>query len=99
MSFNFTSTRFLQKLYAWSLEGVDFSFDGNGGIGCRDHVTLKYRIIETIIGMTVPTFAYVLYFSCFKNSKKTMSLNKSDKVKILYTLVYRVTFKEWTPLL
>ena len=84
MSFNFTSTRFLHKLYAWSLEGVDFSFDGNGGIGCRDHVTLKQRIIETIIGMTVPTFAYVLYFSCFKNGKKTMSQNKSDKVNFIY---------------
>ena len=84
MSFNFTSTRFLHKLYAWSLEGVDFSFDGNGGIGCRDHVTLKQRIIETMIGMAVPTFAYVFYFLCFKTGKKKMSQNKSDKVIFIY---------------
>jgi len=77
-------TRFLNKLYAWSLEGLDFNFDGNGGIECRDHVTLNQRIIETVVGMAFPTLAYVLYYLYFKNSTNTKSQNKSDQALCNY---------------
>ncbi|XP_048748214.1 transmembrane protein 164-like isoform X2 [Ostrea edulis] len=36
-------------LFAWAYGGVDFDLAGNGGIECRDFISIKQRIIETLI--------------------------------------------------
>jgi len=70
---NNTSIGFFEKFYDWSLTGVDFSYDGNGGIECRDHVTFERRLNDTLIGMGVPSFAYLIYviFNRFSGTTKS----------------------------
>ena len=70
---NNTSIGFFEKFYDWSLTGVDFSYDGNGGIECRDHVTFERRLNDTLIGMGVPSFAYLIYVICNRFSGTTKS--------------------------
>ena len=76
-SSNNTSISFWDKLYDWSLTGVDFSYDGNGGLECRDHVTFNQRLNETLIGMGVPSLAYLLYYAYSKimTSKPQKQIN------------------------
>ena len=59
---NVTEISFWNKMYDWSLAGIDFKYDGNGGIECRDHVSFNRRINETLLGMGVPSLMYLLYF-------------------------------------
>lgn len=49
---------FWQNLADWSLGGIDFDLAGNGGLECRDHVTVSRRLMETCLGMGVPLFGY-----------------------------------------
>lgn len=44
-------------MFEWAYSGVDFDLAGNGGIECRDFLSIKRRIFETI-------FASV-YAGCF----------------------------------
>lgn len=36
-------------LFSWAYSGVNFDLAGSGGIGCRDFISVKQWIIETVI--------------------------------------------------
>lgn len=36
-------------LFSWAYSGVNFDLAGNGGIECRDFISVKQRVIETVI--------------------------------------------------
>ena len=69
---NVTEISFWNKWYDWSLSGVDFNYEGNGGIECRDHVSFNRRVNETLLGMGVPSLAYILYliYSTFATTSR-----------------------------
>jgi hypothetical protein len=50
----------LALILDWSHGGVDFSVPGNGGIECRDHVSLTKRLWETSLGVGLPLVALLL---------------------------------------
>lgn len=41
------------------VDGVDFELPGNGGLRCRDHVSITHRIIETAAALLVAYVSYV----------------------------------------
>jgi len=69
---NITEITFWNKWYDWSVSGVDFNYEGNGGIECRDHVSFNRRVNETLLGMGVPSLAYILYliYSTFATTSR-----------------------------
>lgn len=36
-------------LFSWAYSGVNFDLAGSGGIECRDFISVKQRVIETVI--------------------------------------------------
>ena len=60
-SISASASEFLHLILDWSHGGIDFSVLGNGGLECRDHVSLQRRIEETFIGIGVASGLYVLH--------------------------------------
>ena len=85
---NITEISFWNKWYDWSLSGVDFNYEGNGGIECRDHVSFNRRVNETLLGMGVPSLAYILYliYSTFATTsrpqKQTYLVSYTPRTKL-----------------
>nr|XP_022287885.1 transmembrane protein 164-like [Crassostrea virginica]XP_022287886.1 transmembrane protein 164-like [Crassostrea virginica]XP_022287887.1 transmembrane protein 164-like [Crassostrea virginica]XP_022287888.1 transmembrane protein 164-like [Crassostrea virginica]XP_022287889.1 transmembrane protein 164-like [Crassostrea virginica] len=43
------TTENITGLFAWAYSGVNFDLAGNGGIECRDFISVKQRIVETLV--------------------------------------------------
>ncbi len=84
MSGNKTSDDWWLNLYDWSVGGIDFSEEGQGGLKCRDHVTFSRRVAETAVGLGVPSLAVLLWKKCSKNVVAATCLEGSSRRKIYH---------------
>ena len=61
-------------MYSILIGGIDFDLPGNGGTECWNFMTLKRRLIETVLGLIVTSSALVLGKICrkveFKSSNR-----------------------------
>ena len=51
--------------------GIDFDLPGNGGTECWNFMTLKRRLMETVLGIIVTSSALVLGKICRKDEFKS----------------------------
>ena len=58
-------------IYSILIGGVDFDLPGNGGTECWNFMTLKRRLMETVLGLIVTSSALVLGKICRKDEFKS----------------------------
>ena len=61
----------------WVTGGINFDLPGNGGVECRDHVTSKRRIVETIFGTAIALLALIIGARLQPNKNDTTIDQKS----------------------
>ena len=70
--------RIWQEFQDWTIGGIDFEVEGNGGLHCRDHVGLNRRVWETLLGIGLPLCLF-LWQHTGKSQTKQPSDNNSER--------------------
>lgn len=79
--------------------GINFNLPGNGGIECRDHVSLERRALETAFGGGLAVLAIIIG-SIIKNrrrpentiSSKSKGLGYNEAVRTLFLIAFAFVF-------
>jgi len=97
------SNYYLDLVIDWTLSGIDFSVPGNGGLECRDHVTLQRRVQETFIGIGVASVFYGLYKFLIpreeyhhQDENNRHSSSEADKRSQSLQSIQQTTIRSWS---